>query len=372
MKLETFRTIKLLYLCVCMLPSTVVCLYGQTTAKAYSPPLGGIELSAGAFRETPIGIPLHRTAVIIADFVEVAAPLVDDEGNFVSLRLFLDRSIGAAGEYDPDPNTGLPSHYLEVVTGSASGERFPIAGSGDDWVIIEQEPQGTLAAGFDPNEVRDRVRIRPCWTPDTLMPATEASISAESAVSADPIEMRDKDALLLPGRESDTQHVLRRFNDSANQSYYWAEWSGDNGYLIADDYGLMPGKIGWIRRAYATDVKWTVTGDVTTFGATWAIPLPASDGVLEWPFSLTEPETVTLDSSGLKSILRPSASAAERVDELVIWDELTGFYSQPSKRFYLQTASPEPIWREVGDNTTDQGTFKLEPGKAYTLRRRGE
>jgi len=371
MKLRTLRTIELFYLCIFALPSTGIFLCGQTTATGYSPPLGGIELSAGAFRETPVGIPFHRTAVIIADLVEIAAPLVDDNDNFLSLRLLLDRSIGSAGDYDPDPDTGLPSYYLEVVTGSAAGERFPIAGSGEDWLIIEQKPQGTLVANFDPNEARDRVRIRPCWTPNTLMPVENAPLSAQSE-SSTPIETRDNDAILLPGAQSGTQHVVQRFNTSTDDSYNWAEWNGDDNPEVANDYGVSPGKVGWIRSANSADIKWVVTGDVTIFEATWAIPLPSSGDVLEWSFSLTEPKAVTLDSSGLKSVLRSSTSAAERTDELVVWDDLTGFHSRPAKRFYLQSASPDPIWREVGDESIDQGTYTLEPGKAYTINRRKE
>jgi uncharacterized protein (TIGR02597 family) len=361
---------KIVYLLVCAPLVAVISLNGQTTATSYSPPLGGIELSAGAFRETPVGIPLHRSAVVIADLVKVASPVLDDEGNFKSLRIFLDRTIGIPGEYDP--NTGLPSYYLEVVTGPASGERFPIAGSGEDWVIIDQEPQETLVANFDPNEARDRVRIRPCWTPRLFMPAAEAPLSAESDDSADQIEMRDDDAIILPGRESNTQYVLQRFNDSVNTVHYWAEWDGMDNRLIANDYGVLPGQVIWIRRANAGEVKWVVTGDVTTFNTTWSVPLPPSDEVLEWSFSLTEPKATTLDSSGLESVFRTSASAAERTDELLVWEDTTGFYPRPAKRFYLQSASPEPIWRELGDELADQGTYTLEPAKAYTIRRRGE
>ena len=343
---------------------------GQTIATTYSPPLGGIELSAGAFRETPVGIPLHRAAVVLAELTEVASPVVDDENNFVSQRLFLDRSIGVAGDYDPDPNSGLPAYYLEVVTGEASGERFPIAGSGKDWVIIEQKSRGTLAAGFDPNEARDRVRIRPCWTPDTLMPAANAPLAAQSE-SADPIKTRDRDAMLLSDLKLGSRHTVQRFNDATSNLSYWAKWNDAGERLIADDYGILPGQGSWIRRA-GSDAKWVVTGDVTNFERVWAIPLPTSGEIWESIISLTEPKALTLNSSGLKSVFRATEAASKRSDELVVWEDLTGFYSRPAKRFYLQSASPEPIWREVGDDTTDQGLYLLEPGKAYTIRRRGE
>lgn len=367
----TFKTTTKQCLITSALLSLSLSLQAMTTI-AHSPPLGGIELSAGAFRETPVGIPLHRSAVVIADLAEVASPVVDSENNFVSLRLFLDRPIGAAGDYDPDPETGLPSHYLEVVTGSAAGERFPIVGSGEDWLIIEQEPQGNLVASFDPSEVRDRIRIRPCWTPESFMPASEAPLSAEPDDSAYRIKMRDSDAIIIPGKKSDSHHMLQRFSKDVNSNHYWAEWDDDNKRLIADNYGILPGKVSWIRRTGANDAKWIVTGDVTNFDIRWAIPLPDSGEMLKWPVTLTEPKAVTLNSSGLKSVFRVSASATERSDELVVWEDLTGFYSRPAKRFYLQSASPEPVWREVGDDSTDQGLYTLEPGKAYTIRRRGE
>jgi uncharacterized protein (TIGR02597 family) len=366
-----FKTMRVFYLFAGVMQLSVVCLNGQITATTYSPPLGGIELSAGAFRETPVGIPLHRAAVMIADLVEVSPPVVDDEDNFESVRLFLDRVVGAPGEYNPDPDSGLPTYYLEVVTGAAAGERFPIAGSGEDWVILEKAPQGSLAADFDPNKTRDRVRIRPCWTPHTLMSAADTPLS-EQLEYADQRETRDGDVIILLGREVNSQHVLQRFNDSVNTVQYWAEWDGMDNRLIANDYGVLPGQVIWIRRANAGEVKWVVTGDVTTFNTTWSVPLPPSDEVLEWSFSLTEPKATTLDSSGLESVFRTSASAAERTDELLVWEDTTGFYPRPAKRFYLQSASPEPIWRELGDELADQGTYTLEPAKAYTIRRRGE
>ena len=363
--------IKQFYLCAYMLQGLLVCLNGQTNATAYSPPLGGIELHAGAFRETPVGVPLHRSAVVIAYLAEVASPVLDQQNNFVSLRLIFDRTIGIAGDYNPNPNTGLPAYYLEFVTGAASGERFSIAGSGEDWIIIEQLPQGALLASFDPSELRDRVRIRPCWTPETFMPSAEAPLSVQSDTSSQ-IEMRDEDAILLFGSESNVQHVIHRFYNSEDMAYYWAEWGSANNPLIANDYGMLPGQASWIRRSSGIDVKWTVTGDVTTFTPTWAVPLPIYGEVTEWSFSLTEPTAMTLDSSGLKSVLRASTSSAERADELIVWNDDAGFYSRVTRQFYLQSASPEPIWREIGDTVTDQGTYELEPGKAYTIRRRGE
>ena len=344
------------------------------TITADSPPLGGIELTAEAYRETPFGIPLHRPAVAIAYLAEVLPPDTDAQSNFESLRLVLDQVIGAPGTYDPDSNTNLPAYYLEVVTGAAAGERFSIAASGEDWIVIEQEPQGTLAASFDPTALRDQIRIRPCWTPGTFMPAASAPLTAQVEL-ATLVETRDSDALILHDRqyvaEAGVRRFIQRFEDSAG-STYWAEWTGMSERSLADDYGILPGQVNWVRRASAENATWVLTGDVTTFNPAWPIPSPTAGSVLEWPFSLTELVSVTLDTSGLSEVLRASSSAAERQDELIVWENQTGFYTRPARRFYLQSTGSDPIWREIGDTVTDQGTYPLEPGKAYTIRRRGE
>lgn len=344
------------------------------TITAYSPPLGGIELTAEAYRKTPVGIPLHRPAVAIAYLAEVSPPVTDAQGNFESMRLVLDQVIGTPGTYDPDSNSGLPTYYLEMVTGTAAGERFAITASGEDWVVIGQEPQGTLAASFDTTASRDQVRIRPCWTPGTFMPAAGAPLAAQVELSTR-VETRDADALILYDQsvtETSARRFIQRFEDSIDGSFYWAEWTGMNERLVADEYGILPGQISWVRRASAGNVNWVLTGDVTTFNPVWPVPSPIVGSVLEWSFGLTESISVTLDSGGLSDVLRASASAAERQDELIVWENQTGFYTRPARRFYLQATNSEPIWREVGDTVTDQGTYPLEPGKAYTIRRRGE
>jgi len=346
----------------------------DSNTTVYSPPLGGLRLTAEAYRQTSVGIPFHRSAVALADLVQITEK-TDAAGQFQSMRLRLDQAKGAPGRYDPDPVTGLPTHYVEVVSGAAAGERFAIVGSGEDWVVIDAQPQGALLASFDRTANRDQIRIRPCWTVETVMPAATAPLTAhaESSIFAD---IRDADAWIVLDRAAaatrPARRVIQRFVN-ASSTYYWAESTGTPEGVVAADVALLPGQASWIQRATADSASWAVTGDVTLFDPVWAVPMPTADTVLEWPFTLTEPKAVALNASGLKGVLRAANSAAERQDELWVWSEQTGFYVRPEKRFYLQAnGSNPPVWREVGDAITDQGDYQLEPGKAYTIRRRGE
>ena len=330
------------------------------TSTAHTPSLGGIELIVDPYRETAIGLPLHRAAVAIAEVTDVKL-IQDVQGDFVSLRLELNRSIGSPGRYGLNADTGMPAYYLEIVTGAAAGERLRIVANGSDWVMVEDELQGVLSASYNPTADRDRVRIRPCWTLDSVLPASSAPLSAQIEPS------RDADALILHD-----QLFIQRFLDSADNSYYWAEWVSDEPSL-ADDYSILPGQVTRVRRAANGDsIAFALTGDATAFAPVWQMPTPAAGTVLEWPFSLTESVPVTLNDSGLGSVFVPAVSAAERQDELIVWANQTGFYARPAKRFYLQDTGANLVWRELGDTITDQGSYPLEPGKAYTIRRRGE
>ena len=312
------------------------------------------------YREKAIGLPLHRAAVAIAEVTDVNS-ILDAQGDFVSLRLDLDRSIGTAGAYNLDADTKMPAYYLEIVTGAAAGERLGIVANGSNWVMVEDELQGELSASYNPTAGRDRVRIRPCWTLDSVLPASSAPLSAQAETA------RDADALILHD-----QLFIQRFLDSADSCYYWAEWI-DNEPSPADDYSILPGQVTRVRRAADGDsIAFALTGDATAFAPVWELPTPTAGTVLEWPFSLPESVPVTLNDSGLSSVFVPAVSAAERQDELIVWANQTGFYARPAKRFYLQDTGADLVWRELGDTITDHGRCQLEPGKAYTIRRRGE
>ena len=229
-------------------------------------------------------------------------------------------------------------------------------------------------ASFNPDEPRDRVVIRPCWTPEAWMPSASASLSAQDE-SSPRQDLRDRDGIiLLPWIHSSataSSRFLQRFFSSENGNNYWAEWMGAQERRIANDYGILPGQVSLIRRAKAEAANFFIAGGATSFDFVWSIPVPEANDVLEYPFSLTEPRSVALRASGLESVFRPSVSASERLDELIVWENQTGFYLRPAQRFYLQDASPDPVWRALGDTTTNQGNFMLKPTVGYTIHRRG-
>lgn len=353
-------------------------LLGQATT-AYSPPLGAIELVADGLRETAHGIPLYRTPVAIAELGEVAVDSVNDtEGNFLSRRLTFADSIGTSGQYNPDPETGELVYFAEFVAGDAAGQRLPIVGSGTNWIAVAEDPQGTFEAYFGPETVtpRDLIYIRPYWTLGTAMSSSDTSAYDSSDLAA----TRNGDAVLLPQAESSRDgRVFQKFVAATGDLDYWGEIDSDGALRLTEDdsavlsldaAAIEPSSVLKVRRSANSALSYVITGDATSLQA-WSLPTPDAGALLEIPFSLELSDPVTLDQSGLTQLFTVASSSQSRQDEFIVWDVDAGFYARPAHRFYLLSASPSPIWREVGDDATDQGSFILKPGQGYLIRRRG-
>ncbi|MEM7789972.1 MAG: hypothetical protein AAF546_01110 [Verrucomicrobiota bacterium] len=336
---------------------------------SYSPTMGGIELVANGLRETSHGLPLHRAPVVVAELGEVAANSVNDvNGNFLSRRLTFTDTIGMEGQFNPDAETGELTHFVEFVRGEAMGQRLPIVGSGSNWVAVSVDPIGTFQAYFGPEDpmaaLRDLVYIRPYWTLETAL----NSITVSSYDSNDPAASRNGDAILIPTAGGPrASRMFQKFGTSPDD--YWGELS-PSGVAAMDGGALETGSAYQIRLASETPLTYFVTGEATSL-QDWNLPAPEPGTLLEIPFSLEISDPITLGESGLDQLFTAVASAQNRIDELIVWDTHAGFHPRPARRFYLESGSPSPVWREVGDPVADQGSFELEPGQGYLIRRRG-
>ena len=363
-------------------------LLGQATT-AYSPPLGAIELVADGLRETSHGIPLHRAPVVIAELGEVAATSIeDDNGNFLSRRITLTDSIGPVGQYNPDPETGELVYFAEFATGAAAGQRLPIVGSGTNWIAVAEDPdpkvtdpQGDFVGYFGPevaNTPRDLIYIRPYWTLGMTLSSSVTSAYDSSDLAA----TRNGDAVILPQSDSSRGgRVFQQFSGDLDDPDYWGEIDSGGALRLTEDDSIVlsldgaviaPSSMLKIRRSTDSELRYIVIGDATSLQA-WSLPTPDAGALLQVPFALELSDPVTLAQSGLTQLFTATSSSQTRRDELIIWDTNAGFYARPTRRFYLLSASPDPdpVWREVGDATTDQGSFLLKPGQGYLIRRRG-
>lgn len=351
----------------------------SASIEGFSPALGGIKVTAGGARETSLGIPFHRSPVILTEVGSMETNF-DSGGNFLHVRISFIDPIGDPGAFSPGAEDAQPRFFLEFTSGEAAGERFPIIGNGERSVLIGAIPEGTVAAYFvedpesPPTAPRDLVAIRPFWTIGNF----DGGVGAELDVydSSSPELARNGDAVVLAATAN--ERTLQRLTNSTTGQTHWGErttagayqQTSDSDVWAADRVGIAPGQGFRVRRADQSPVSFYFTGDAVALDRLTP-PTPDGDGIVQWPFTLARSNPVNLEASGLSEGLRASASAADRRDELIVWEDLAGFHPRPAHRFFLlEDAQGAVSWREVGDPLVDRGDFVLRPGSGYLIRRR--
>lgn len=364
-------------LCSCLLPLFQV---GQVEAAIVSvsssaPPLGGISLEAQGLRETALSLPFQKSVFVAAEIGSVGT-IEDSDLNYLGTRIVFTESLIEAGALQPDDATGELRYYAEFTSGAAEGQRLPIISSGSNWITLGAPPLGALKSYFGPRttDPRDVIYVRPYWT----LKDVEGALSA-NWIAYDSSELeasRNGDSIRLSSSEpSSNERVFKMFSGVHD---YWAELT-DSGSLVSVDAGVTAldlsaatvplGDVWSVRRSDEEVYTFFILGDASAL-QDWTLALPDAGAYLELPFALARSEAVTLKESELTQLFNVANSSGTRRDELVVWEDAPGYYKRAEKRFYLTDATPEPIWRCVGDDLTDQGDFTLEPGKGYLIRRR--
>jgi uncharacterized protein (TIGR02597 family) len=318
-------------------------LQSQTTVT--TDPVGFTTTSCRGNSDTYVSIPFTRPP----EFTGTIQAISSNPAN----ALTVNGTPGwTQGQFAYTAGTQSKHYYLLLGTGGTAnpkeGHIFPVTGNGSNTLTVDttMEDLGGVTANT-------QITIIPYWTPATIFPPSDASISF-TPTSSPP----------------SYQTLLRVPNYSApgiNQPYA-AEYYFNNGSWqrvtpagVGDDDPLLPDGYFVIRNANgAPTLPLIALGSVLT--KKLAVPiLTASNQQQDNAVALIRPISVPLVSTGLAPI---DESFTEN-DQLLLFDNTQpGFNKTPSAIYVFSNG-----WRLSTDLNTDRGNDVVPPGSALLVRK---
>jgi uncharacterized protein (TIGR02597 family) len=331
-----------------------------SAAESYTPPAGYFAIPVKAASDNYISLPLVQKATGFATVSWAGRDRISIGGS----RRF------NAGQFGPKPGAWRASYVAEFVTGSLRGVSYDVLDNSADTLLLDtqgdnltQHPRGAVGFG-------DIVRLRPLWTPSAVFGDTEESLQIDAKPDG---STSAGDTISLPDNAVIGLNKPPAIELSFIQNAGWRSSAGDQSTNRAE-YPIFPGQPIKVRRSSAQDTTIITLGHVARGQQSIYVPDGGDDGNDVY-VALLHPEPVSLGSSGLVPIstptsgaFQPSTNAIFRSDELMAFEEESGFNPTPTKAFYFLAGRG---WRQAGLPGWESGhSLILEPGRAYLLRRK--
>ena len=322
-----------------LLPLLFAATLAGATDIAYSPPVGGMTLSAAANTDTLVSVALMPPPDAVGAVASVSGS---------------DITVAGAPNWTANGFVSL-AHYVRVLSGALKGHYFSVLANTNDTLTVDSAGMNlaTLAAA-------DAVEITPYWTLGTLY--SPANAGASFIASASPLARQTEvyfyDATAT-GINRAPYATYYFYNGAWRKVGSAATTSFSNTIIFPDTYFLQRNKTGASALVYTGRVQPASVGTL----------LVGSTGQNDNHVALAFPITVTLNSSGLAgSGFVASSSPLSRKDELYWFDPAgTGINRAPSATYYYYNSG----WRKVGSPaTTDFGSsVLLTAGGGFLIRK---
>jgi uncharacterized protein (TIGR02597 family) len=339
-----------------------------SAVDAFSDPVGYHSLSITGASDNVMSLPMVRDSVFAGT---VAGSIT---ANSFTVNAGTNPPTWTANQFVYSAGIQGLTYYVEFTSGPLQGLYYKIESNGTASLTLDTEgdnltnhplignPTAALAAG-------NSIKIRPYWRVRDVF-----QVGANPIIEPRPNAFTVKDDILIPNYASVGANKAPSTILYFETGVGWQS-AGDEGV----DYGdhiLRPSEAFIVRRRNAAGVSLTNLGSVLLNKSITFVP--GGNGALrnDTYISITRPEAVTLDASGLRnadqnlSLIKDSPNDFTVTDQLFAFGAATGFNRAPSRIFYY-LAGAGGGWREVGDedNTTIGTTVSLEPGKAYIVRK---
>ncbi len=255
------------------------------------------------------------------------------------------------------------TYYVRFRTGTKAGCFYTVTANTANTLTINLA--GDLLTGA---AAGDQFAVIPYWTLGTVFPASAVGTAFQNSTNA---AVRQTE-ILLPNVNA------VGINPAVANTYYFSNlhWrifvSGQSG-LVLDDTVLPPDSYVIIRNKGFTGVI-TVMGGVVTTPQTTPVNSYASNKQDNF-IALSYPVPVSLNNSGLftsaassTNIVRSSANAALRIDEVYVYDNTVPGINKPSTTYYYLNGA----WRKfvTGGSVVDSGNdIIFQPGSGVIIRR---
>lgn len=346
------RSVFLLLLMALTAPSVA-----QNTAT--SPPVGYHKIAIRALADSAISLPLLEDAADMARVASVTNNVVRVTGR-----------EWAPGQFAQDPEYQPVPYRLWFFSGALQGVSYPVTNSTADGLWLDTGGENLATHRLGAMQAGDIVAIRPDWTvggifgegaSNVVLNGFAAEATTNSIDAGDSVRLFDNDA---PG-------VWKR----PSRVYYHQDsegWRGlGTGATNQSDAALPAGTGFVVRRAGPQPVELVLMGNADTRRSVARVPGGGADTDNETLIALTHAEPVSLDDAALvatNGVIVPSVSALQRGDELWFFSETRPGFERPAERAFVYVNGSG--WREVGSDSTTVGQdVKLEPGKAYQVRK---
>jgi uncharacterized protein (TIGR02597 family) len=334
--------------------------FAQTTAT--TDPVGFITLNVSGASDNAMSVPMVRDAAFAGAV----------NGSITANSFTVTGAAWTADQFVFNSTTQPNTYYCEFATGPLQGLYYLITANGPDSLTLDMEGDSLLAHVLPSNASAalasgNSIRIRPYTRIKDLFENAGTPI-----IEPRPNAFTAKDDILFPN------YTAVGTNKAASLTVYYVTGQGWRaaGQGAADFANtiLRPSEAFIVRRRNASPLTITNMGSVLMNQAVSFIPGGNGTSANDIYISVNRPAPVKLDDSGLRiadqslSLVKDSATAFSRQDELLAFSAGAGLNAAPSSTYYYLAGSG---WRKVSsaDTTIGQTVF-LEPGKSYILRKK--
>jgi uncharacterized protein (TIGR02597 family) len=313
-------------------------------------PVGFVTLTTLSNSDTIFSTPLARPETFRGSVSTLSATTITANGT----------PGFTAGAFVYASGTQSNTYYLRFRTGAKAGCYYTVTANTTNTLTLDLA--GDLLTGAAPG---DEFALIPYWTLGTVFPANTAGSAFESSGS---VAVR-KTEIFFPDL------ISVGINLAPTASYYfmngaWRKF-GSSISTAFNDTVLVPDAYVTIRNKSFTGAV-SVMGTVPTKAQTSPI-VSYSTNKQDNFIAITFPVPVALRDLGLatsntlSTAVRSSASVANRIDEVFVFDNTApGTNKPPAASYYFRAGA----WRKFGASVSqDFGSDLLQPGSGVILRR---
>jgi len=322
--------------------------YGAT-ATAFTTPVGYVTINVPANSDTTIAPPLEQPPLYAAASTSIT-------GN----------DVGAAGL-----TAGAfvsPECYLQVTSGTLIGQRFPITANTTTTITVQVPvtvPVSTLQSlGFASTNT---FKVIPYWTLSTLFPA-----GAGVGLTSDP---QDPSSFVMasstaPGYNKPYKLYVYCDGTLAAADPAWPAgwydnddiWSGPIANNVRIDFARMYA-IRTIKVAAQTMV---VKGQVPDLAP--VIQVAVNSGVNDNYLAAPYPVDVSLQDSGLQSMIQAVDNPGAPLEIIYLWDEAQILRGKPASKGYVYVTGNSPDWSAGWYDQDDIWSGAVDATKVIVLK----
>jgi len=349
-------------LCIAAAAETVLAtaagVFGQSPVM--TDPVGFTSTSLLGNSDTYVSIPLTRPPEFVAAISSAATSgttgIITVAGNPWTANQFVYGGTQHNHYYaliGPISGTGTKEGHTYLIIGNGTGT-LTVDASNDDSTNLSTIPANT------------QVQVIPYWTPATIFPASDATVSFTPTTSPPTY----KTLLQVPDYSAPTYnspYAAQYYFDGSSSSWHRINSRGGDGG-VGDDDPLLPDGYFVVHNGNKAPTRL-----LTNLGAVllrkMSTPLAtATNRTQDNPIGMVRPVDVALNATGLG----PANGSFVAGDQLLVFNNAqAAFKKSPAAYFYDASVGNSGGWRLLGDTTatTDRGADIIPKGAGAVVRK---